>query len=292
MASSLVNINDPYGFSISYHMDARLRYNLENKIKGSLKRKDRDYVLVIDGTEGGGKSTLAFQIGKFVDPTLNLARICFNGEQFKKAILGAKKNQCVIFDEAITGLGSRDSLSKINRMLVSLMMQMRQKNLFVIVILPTFYLLDSYVAIFRASSLIHVFESKTNRGYFKVYNKSKKKWLYLKNKKTYNYSNVYTKFRGRFYGKFVLGDANVEKAYRKAKENALSTYSRDGKEENVKYLDQRNVLIKIIYDKYLQSSYKIADLLESYGVGLKRAAIQYVLRKKYGKHGDSQKDGG
>ena len=47
-----------------------------------------------------------------------------------------KKGQCIIYDEAFTGYSSRSSLSPINRVLVSLAMQIRQKNLFIIIILP------------------------------------------------------------------------------------------------------------------------------------------------------------
>jgi len=73
-----------------------------------------------------------------------------------RQFLKTKKGQCIIFDEAFTGLSSRGALSGINKALVGLMMQMRQKNLFVIMVLPTFFMLDKYAAIFRAKALIHV----------------------------------------------------------------------------------------------------------------------------------------
>src|SRR3990170_4539890 len=148
-----------YSELITYYMEDRLERNLKEKIIPALeKKKDKDKVIAIDGAEGSGKSTLAFQIGKRVDPTLDLSRVVFSADDFREAVFKAKRGQCIIYDEAFTGLSSRSSLSGINRALVSLMMQMRQKNLFVIIVLPTFFLLDKYVALFRTTVLIHVYE--------------------------------------------------------------------------------------------------------------------------------------
>ena len=57
-------------------------------------------------------------------------------DEFKQAINNAGKAECVIYDEAVTGMTSGDSISKIGKALKSMMMQMRQKNLFVIIIIP------------------------------------------------------------------------------------------------------------------------------------------------------------
>jgi pantothenate kinase-related protein Tda10 len=79
-----IDIKDPKtGFTISYSMDTRLKKNLEEKVIPALEKQDKDYVLAVDGKEGGGKSTLAFQIGKFVDPSLDLSRIVFSADEFR-----------------------------------------------------------------------------------------------------------------------------------------------------------------------------------------------------------------
>ena len=226
---------------ISYHMEDRLKNSLDEKVIKALDKKDKDYVLAIDGMEGAGKSTLAFQIGRYVDNTLGLSRICFDAKEFRQAIFDARKGQCVIYDEAFTGLSSRAALSEVNRMLISLMMQMRQKNLFVIIVLPTFFLLDKYVALFRARTLIHVFESKGKRGFFRLFNRKKKKLLYLTGKQTYTYTKVKTNFHGKFYGKFALGDDAMEREYKRMKSKALESVEKKGYENiNSKYKRQRD----------------------------------------------------
>lgn len=232
-----------------------------------------------------GKSTIAFQIGKYVDPSLNLSRIVFTADEFREAIFKAKKGQCVIYDEAFTGFSSRSSLSAINRVLISLVMQMRQKNLFVIIVLPTFFMLERYIALFRAKNLIHVYESKGRRGYFRVYNSKLKKMLYLIGKKTMSYPiKVRTRFKGRFYGKFALGDDKVDAKYRKNKSKALENSEKDPMSAGqVKYKEQRDIILYCLR-KYTKFTYKeLENYLEDYDLGLSLPQIAKIC----GKFGDS-----
>jgi len=275
-----VKISDPKtGFTINYSMSSRLYHNLHDKILPSLQKKDKDCVLVIDGAEGSGKSTLAFQVGKVIDPTLDLSRVVFSPEEFRDAILHAKKGQCIIYDEAFTGFSSRSSLSPVNRVLVSLAMQMRQKNLFILIVLPTIFLLDKYMAIFRTRALVHVFESHGRRGYFKVYNSHKKRYLILMGQKTMTYKikGLYTRFKGRFYGKFALGDAEVEKKYRKRKEKALADSEKSSMSSaQVKFREQRDLLIWL-FRKELKLSYReLSELFSKYDLTLSYVQIRSI----------------
>ena len=275
-----VEIKDPNtGFETSYSMDLRLKNNLEKKLIPSLEKKDKDYIICIDGKEGAGKSTLGMQIGKFIDPSLNLSRIVFSAEQFRDAIFKSKKGQVIIYDEAFTGLSSRASLSGINRALVSLMMQMRQKNLCIILVLPTFFLLDKYAALWRAKVLIHVYENKGNRGYFRLYNSKLKKDLYLGGKKDYSY-RVRTKFKGRFYGKFALGDSEIEKKYRKLKAKALEeTEKNPMTSAQVRYRDQRDIMIYLFRKFSALPHEKIASLLNDYDFEVSPAQLGNICQK-------------
>lgn len=278
-----------YGTEIEYYMDDRLNSNLMNKIVPSLKDKDKDCFLVIDGREGSGKSTLAMQIGKAVDPTLDLKRIVFSPDDFREAVYKAKKGQCIIYDEAFTGFSSRSSLGQINRVLVSLSMQMRQKNLMVIIVLPTIFLLDKYIATFRAKALIHVYESKGRRGYFRVYNYKSKKLLILLGQKTFSYSSKFarTNFRGRFYGKFALGDEKIDKLYRDKKEKALKDTEKTSMTvSQIKYREQRDLIIYLLR-KQTQMKYRaMQELFEEYDFLIDFSQIGKIC----GKFGDKQAD--
>jgi hypothetical protein len=272
----------------SYYIHPRLKKSLDDKIKGSLQKKDKDFVMCIDGKEGAGKSIFAFQIGKYVDPSLDLSRVVFNAEQFREAIFKAKKGQCIVYDEAITGLSSRASLSGVNRVLISLMMQMRQKNLFVIIVLPTFFLLDKYVALFRARVLIHVYECKGRRGYFRVYNSKLKTRLYLLGKHTYSYvsKKVRTNFRGRFYGVFALGDEKLELLYKKNKEKALMEVEHNPMSSGqVKYREQRDVFMYLLRKCTKLTYREIETLIMDYDIEMTYQQIRTICAK-YGAKDD------
>ncbi|HDK42169.1 MAG TPA: hypothetical protein ENG87_02215 [Candidatus Pacearchaeota archaeon] len=237
-----------------------------------------DYVI----THNSGKSWFAFQIGKYVDPTLNLNRVVFSPDDFRQAILKAKKGQCIIYDEAFTGYSSRSSLSPVNKVLVSLAMQMRQKNLFVIIVLPTIFLLDKYMAIFRTRGLFHIFESKGIRGYFKFYNSRVKKYLILMGQKTmsYNHKKIWTNFKGRFYGKFALGDDKVKDLYLKKKEKALADSEKTSMTSaQVRFREQRDLLIWL-FRKYTKLTYKeIAEIFFDYELSMSFQQISKICAK-------------
>lgn len=259
-------INPKTHEEVEYFIHPRLKKNLD-KIRSSLKNKDEDCILCIDGKEGTGKSTLAMQVGKYVDPTLDLNHVVFSPDDFRDAILRAKKGECIIYDEAFTGYSSRSSLSPVNRVLVSLAMQMRQKNLFILIVLPTIFLLDKYMALFRTKSLIHVYKNKGVRGYFRVYNDRKKKLLIIGGNKTMTYKvkGLYTRFKGRFYGKFALGDDSVDKKYRKKKEEALADSEKTSMTSGqVKFKEQRDLLIWL-FKNYTGVTYQqMENILSEY----------------------------
>lgn len=266
---------------IKYYMDDKVKHQLDAKVIPALNKDDKDYLICIDGMEGGGKSTLAFQIGKYVDPSLDLSRVVFDAESFRQAIFKAKKGQCIVFDEAFTGLSSRASLSGINRALVSLMMQMRQKNLCIILVLPTFFLLDKYAALFRARVLFHVYENKGVRGYFRVYNKSLKKLLYIYGKKDYTYPrNIKTKMKGRFYGVFALGDEKYDKLYRKKKAKALEDTEKNPMTSGqVKYREQRDLMIYLLRKGTKMSYREMANYFGDYDFEVSHVQISKICAK-------------
>jgi len=256
---------------LSYHINPKLVSSLD-KIKESLTHRDQDYVMIVDGTEGSGKSVFAMQTGKYIDPTLDLNNICMDAEEFKKAIKNAKQFQCVIFDEAFTGLSSKGALSQINRMLVSLMMQMRQKNLFVIVVLPSFFLLDKYVALFRAKSLFHIYQYNKRRCFVGL-NHKKKQYIYLTGKKVYSYGKITKKcrYKGNFFNNYVIN----EKKYRAKKAKALENMEKVT-ETQPKYLIQRNKMIEALHKQGL-SVKGIADYCKKSDFGLEERGIYKIL---------------
>jgi len=223
------------------YLDGYLKSNLDTA--KAVISKDWDMIFVVDGMEGAAKSTIAQHIGKYLDNSLCLERIVFTPKEFRDAVLKAEKYQCVIYDECFAGLSSRQSMSMVNKALVSLLAQIRQKNLFIIMVLPCFFELDKYAAIWRSRALLHVYTGDNfERGYFSFFNSQRKKDLYMKGKKFYEYQ-VPPNFRGRFTKGYVVDDA----AYRQKKLDAMSFDEEESGGFNA-YLEQRNSLIKVLAD--------------------------------------------
>jgi len=276
----LIKITNPKNNkTYEFYQDNRLNKNLINKVKKSVQKRDKDRVIIVDGGEGNGKSTFAFQLALTLDDTFDLRNVCFNPQEFTRAISQAKKYECIVFDEAFTGLSSRGALSEVNRMLVSLMMEIRQKNLFVIIVLPTFFLLDKYVALWRARDLFHIYERKGERGFWVYYNRNKKKLLYLKGKKEYTYIGVKSNFRGRFIKKWVID----EEKYLQRKMLALK--SRDRRTKADKYMEQRNNLIRLLFKELNLTLKTLSEKLKEYKISLKSTQLSDILREKDGEEG-------
>lgn len=263
---------------INFYLDDHLDGQLE-VIRKKVKNDDEDYFIAIDGQEGSGKSLLAQQIAKRLDPTFDLSRMVFSGKEFQDAVLRAKPQQAIVFDEAFRGLSSRGALTEVNKLLVGLMMECRQKNLFVIIVMPSFFLLDKYVAIWRAKGLFHVYRPKSGqykgrRGFWMFFNSEKKKLLYLWGRKTYSYDKPESSFTGRFLNQYTV----PETEYRAKKAASLQSTSRLTKAEQ--YMDQRNAILWYLIRKRGMTTVELSRELETVGVDLAHNTISEHIVKK------------
>lgn len=228
-----------------FYMHPYLLKNLDSAKKAV--KKDWDMFFVIDGPEGSGKSVLAQQVAQYVDPNLTLANITFGPGEFRDAVLRAKRFSCIVFDEAYGGLSSRKTMSATNNMLVKMMTEIRQRNLFIIIVLPSFFDLDKYVAIHRSRCLIHVYHHKFQRGFFRLYSFKQKKLLYLLGKKTYNYNAIKRYIRGKFPNFYTLD-------IQEYKEKKLNAFRDTNKEDIEPMMGDKKAMIykafKKIVDKF------------------------------------------
>jgi len=222
-----------------YYMDGILKENLDTA-KEAIK-KDWDMVFLYDGIEGSGKSVKALQDAYYCDPTLTIDRITFKPKEFENAVLAADKFQSVVYDEAYSGLSSRSTMSRINRTLVKMLAEIRQKNLFVFVVMPTFFDLDKYVALWRSRALVHVYTKGFQRGFFMFFSAEKKKDLYIQGKKYYNYGSPSANFHGCFTKHYVVN----EEAYKEKKLTALMQREEESSEEQIKKDLDKELFIRV-----------------------------------------------
>lgn len=196
--------------------DGWLAKNLDVLKKNVMK--DWDFWLLIDGREGSGKSTLAQQVAVYLDPDFNLDRVVFTPQQFSDACETAPRYGAIVWDEAITGLQSTD-LTAMARTLKAKAVQMRQKNLFIILVIHSFFDMNKYYTVHRTFFLLHVYfkaeeeRELFKRGYFEFYDFQKKKTMYLTDKyRRYYYYGLKPNFRGTFSSKLPVDkQAYIEK---------------------------------------------------------------------------------
>jgi len=265
--------------NISYHIDKKLLVKWDRIRGGKLEKQDDDRVYIVDGRERAGKSVFAFQQAKYLDPTFNLDRVCFTPDELLETIRKASKGQAIVFDEAFRGLSSKGSQSKVNKRIVQALMEMGQKNLFLFIVLPTFFLLEIYPAMLRSNCLFHIYKDKRGRRAFQIYNKSKKNLLYhVGKRKGFSYAFPRTKLKGRFYGIYAID----EESYRLKKLKSLEDAEEQVVEEENKYLVQRNLMIANFPEFFKKKGLKItrkgfADWLTEIGVGLTPQTVSQLV---------------
>jgi len=256
------------------YMDNELDNQIDKRVIPAVQKKDFDYFLTIDGQEGSGKSVFAMQLAKRLDPNFSVDQIAFTPQEFIKCVVNAKKFQCILFDEAFTGLSSRSSLSEINQLLVALMMECRQRNLFVIICMPSVFMLDKYVVLHRTKGLFHVYMSNGRRGFWRFYNRKRLKPMYIKGKKYYEYGGAKAVLFGRFRDQYTIDETE----YRARKKKALVKKQRTTKAQQ--YKAQRDVLFYILHKDMKQSYRNTEKLCKNYGYSVGRSTISDIITSK------------
>lgn len=279
------------GQTLSTFIDKKL-IKIWNGIKdGELERKHEDRVYLVDGREGSGKSFFAIQQAKFIDPTFSADDVYFSPIKFLNAIRTYKPGKVIVFDEAFRGLSSKGSRSSVNRAIVQALMEVRQRNLTIFIVLPTIFLLEIYAACFRSEALFHIFKQKKSAGSgerrraFKIYNYNKKMQLYLRGKTKY-FSYTFPKIR-MAKGMFLVntlpnGDKTPYMTFDLAKYNANKdeAFRENGekeKEVESKYLIQRDFIIKGIYDDFIHTQKALSEWLNSKNVSLAERTIRQIF---------------
>lgn len=261
---------------ISYHIDKNLKKKWDKLRKGQLRKDDDDRVYIVDGRERGGKTTFTIQQAKYLDPKLDIDRICFTAEQFLYQIRNAPKGSCIIFDEAFRGLSSKSSQSKINKKIVESMMEMGQRNLIVFIVLPTFFLLEIYAAVLRSNTLFHIYKDKNGRRRFRIYNFKEKSILYrVGKKKGFDYSYPRVKIRGIYFKQFPID----KKTYEKKKLNTFRGVKDKEEEESDKYLLLYHKMVYAFRNFNKLSEKNMVKELKKYDVVISGTNIGKITRK-------------
>lgn len=247
------------------------------KVKERVLHKDRDYVAVYDGEEGVGKSVLAMQHAKILDPNFNLSQVVFTSDEFIKIIKDpkTKKGACIVLDEAFNAANNRASLTEVNRSMIGLATEMRQKNLFVLLVLPSFFDLDKYFALWRCRALFHVYFTPEEDRHYIVFDKVSKKLLFLSGKKTYDYTYPKAPFPPcTFFNTYTVDETDYRAKKAEAfKKRTVSNQART-------WLMQRNVVIKHLMRTFGYTAEQMNEVLRASNVHpLSPAQVSFIMNE-------------
>lgn len=243
--------------------------NMLDEVKKIVMEEDRDWMCIYAGNVGDGKSTKMAQDLAYLDPTFDYTRMCQTENDFKRKIQTLDKYQSIALDEAFDSLSSSQVASKGHKLFVNLLQVIRQQNLFIGLSLPNFFDLNKTTAIFRSNLLVVIYSKKGKRTYYKVFNRDRKKSLYLKGKRELNDMIVRPNYRGRF-NKHMQIDEGKYKLEKKKAFNIREEHKRERSKSKV----TRDLAIKKLKDEG-RSVNKIADLFS-----LTPTSIRLILKGK------------
>lgn len=195
-----------------------------NKIRTRVTQQDYDAFIVVCGKERRGKSTLAAKIAWYISQgNMTADNICMEVEEFLQRLKASKKGEIIIFDEAGTALYSRDAMTNVNRMLTKSFMVSGIKNVCILICIPSFFNLDSYIRNHRIDLLINI----PDRGKFKVYSAKKAKEISQKGVKYKKVDVVKANTVGWFTKEFP---EKLEEEYRKKETKFKTSFIKDIKD--------------------------------------------------------------
>jgi len=157
----------------------KLLPNLDS-IKDYCKTENQDWVFIISGMEGAGKSTLALQLALLLDQNFEFEEqmiYSWNEEYGYLDFIQKYRNdpfKSVVFDEAICVLFSREHASGGVRDAVKVFNMNRDLKHFSILVVPSPWSLDIDLRERRARSFFYVFQNIKNHKRYYAYYSAKK----------------------------------------------------------------------------------------------------------------------
>ena len=200
-----------------FKLHERLKNKLDN-IK-MVQTKGWDATVLIDGIEGSGKSTLGLTCAYYLsDGKFELKDICTGSNDAIAKLDQVKEGGVLLIDEGSLLFSSSDAMRREQKQLIMILNVIRQKRIALIIVSPSFFRLNRYIAVDRTRFLIHVYTKEDlRRGRFTYFGQKKKNKLYELGKKNFN---SYAKPRANWNGTFIDFNPFGEE-YAKVKKQSL-----------------------------------------------------------------------
>lgn len=271
----------------TFYLENELKTNIDVLLDGL--EQDDDFLIVIDGPEGAGKSVLAQQIGYYCAKRLGtpftIDNIHFQLNDYIDYSLEAPPKTVLVLDEARKVLNKKTSMGKEVKKFTNYLSECRGKRQVHILCIPAYHDLDKYVALWRMKALIHLkkyfveskkFESgyEIRRGEYFAYFRMKNIQFWYD--KPYNYPPQYD-FTGKFKNIRVIPE---EEYNNKKGENLLDKYhsAKEAERENQLMIQYRKFIYHLCMRLKNDYGYTISDLAKFGGWNEKklRSMLTYI----------------
>jgi len=130
------------------------------ELAGTIKntqRVDKDYIIIIDGGTGSGKSTIGIKLAIVGCPWFDLKKdIIFSRDELIEKISTARPGSFILVDEAINILFKRDFATKKQKFIIKLLDMCRDRNLCLILCVPNFWSMDKHILEGRVKLRMHI----------------------------------------------------------------------------------------------------------------------------------------
>ncbi|MFB6199939.1 MAG: ATP-binding protein [Candidatus Nanohaloarchaea archaeon] len=152
--------------------DVKHGHPLIQHIQKRLYKLDKNWLAMITGPTGGGKSWSALSIAEKIDPDFNVDKVVLDPVEFMQNLAKKEWGQgdVVIFDEAGAGMSAKEHMTKKNRVIDQILQTFRRQNIAVIFTVPSKANVDKSVR-----RLLHTYIETKNIDY--INERNHLKWL-------------------------------------------------------------------------------------------------------------------
>ena len=299
----------------------RFKYPLETQLVKKLdlmiercqsKKNKKDVVLLCEGAEGEGKTTLSIALAYYVSEQtgreFDTSHMFFDIEKMIDFAQNTEE-QIIIWDEPALQALSTDWASSAVKNLTRLLMMARKKRHFIIINMTKFYKFNEYIVVDRAIALIHVYSRRNiESGRFQYIKKRSLEQLWrdyrFSKKRTYQ-KHASKIIRGTFpdvlsptYKNNVLSEFENEK-YEKAKDAAIMQIGKVNEKPTPAIIKKRLIMDYIIKNEESEKKMTQKEIADAFGAGLRTIAtyakeikdMRYAEMPQYNNMGSEGCDG-
>lgn len=246
-------------------------------------KKNWDGVIIEDGLPGVGKSVKAICTDAVVlAEKISDIHITFDIDDFIDICSSdkSKPGDVIVLDEAHAGMNTSQAQKADFQRMMNLLMLVRQKRMFIIIVTQCFFELSKSIAIFRSNLLYHVYaDGEGKRGGFAAFGRSEKKQLYINGKKYLNYNAT----RENYIGQFNQNRHLMPEDYEKRKAQHLIDQNKALESGTTKRIDVANRIMDSAILNLTKLNFRQKHIAKILGISVTTVESHWKKMKEIGK---------